>query len=142
MDRKAGTGVRRVGLLVLTLLMLSPAAAFATDQAPTVNTDYVTATGATTATVNGDIVPGSASPTYSVGYGLASSAWCSSGSGSAPNSTASRSLGETGDGDYGVAVDLTGLTEGTEYCVELVAKSAAGTGDGGLFDFVSGAPSI
>jgi hypothetical protein len=123
--------------------MLWPAAASATGQAPTAYTDYVTATGATTATVNGDIVPGGESTTYTVGYGLASSAWCQGdGSGSAPSSTASKSLSESDDGDYDVAVALSGLTEGKEYCVELVATNASGTSDGGLFDFVSGAPSI
>ena len=107
--------------------------------APTANTNDVTVTGATTATVDGSVNPVGQTTTFEVQYDLASSAWCLSGefSGSPANSTAPQTLGFDDATDHDVSVALSGLTPGTYYCADLVAANASGSGDGGQAQFTT-----
>ena len=86
-------------------------------------TDDVTPTGATTATVAGDIDPAGEATTYFVAYGLASSEWCQSGgtTGLPATATNPQPLGFTDIGGHSVSVTLTGLSGATTYCADLIA---------------------
>lgn len=101
-----------------------------TQGTPSVDTNAATATGATAATVTGDVNPIGQQTTYKVEYDLASSAWCASGgaSGSAAHTTPPTSLGATDDNFHNVSVDLGGLTSSTEYCGAVVATNQYGSG--------------
>jgi WD40 repeat protein len=103
-----------------------------TAGAPTADTYRVTLTGATTATVDGDVNPAGQATTYMVSYDLAGTTWCTSGgtSGSPANSTSAQALGSTDGTFHDVSVGLTGLTAGAKYCVAIVADNGSGTGSG------------
>ncbi len=100
-------------------------------------------TGATTATVEGQVNPSGQSTQYHVAYDLASSEWCTSGglAGSPAHSTAPVTLGFTDATFHQVSVELTALTGGSEYCVELIAVNGSGTSEGFPQSFTAGAPS-
>jgi uncharacterized repeat protein (TIGR02543 family) len=110
-----------------------------TAGAPAVITDDAVATGATTATVDGRVNPSGQSTTYHVDYDLSSSVWCLSGgnSGSAANSTSNTMLGFTDSAYHSVSVGLTGLTNGSHYCAQLVATNASGKTGGGQLTFTA-----
>jgi hypothetical protein len=110
-----------------------------TAGAPAVITDDAVPTGATTATVDGRVNPSGQSTTYHVDYDLSSSVWCLSGgnSGSAANSTSNNTLGFTDSAYHSVFVSLTGLTNGSHYCAQLVATNASGTTGGGQVTFTA-----
>jgi 6-phosphogluconolactonase (cycloisomerase 2 family) len=99
-----------------------------TAGSPAADTFDVTLTGATTATVDGDVNPAGRAATYEASYDLASSTWCTSGgsSGTPANSTTPQPLGFTDGTFHGVSVDLSGLTAGTEYCVAIMANNGVG----------------
>ena len=109
---------------------------------PQASTFDVNATGATTATVDGDVNPSAQSTTYAVQYDLQSSMWCASNgtSGSPGNTTTAQSLGFMDNTFHSVSVNLTGLTAGQAYCVQLIATNASGTGQGGQITFTAGSP--
>ena len=113
---------------------------------PFVFTDDVTPTGATTATVDGDIGPAGEATTYFVAYGLASSEWCQSGgtTGLPATATNPQPLGFTDIGDHSVSVTLTGLSGATTYCADLAALNTQGLEDGGQIQFTTpaGAPTV
>jgi hypothetical protein len=94
-------------------------------------------TGATTATVEGEVNPTGQSTQYHVAYDLASSEWCTShgSSGSPASSTTPVTLGFTDETFHPVSVPLSGLTAEREYCAELVASNASGTAHGGQVRF-------
>ena len=113
---------------------------------PFVFTDDVTPTGATTATVDGDIGPAGEATTYFVAYGLASSEWCQSGgtTGLPATATNPQPLGFTDIGDHSVSVTLTGLSGATTYCADLAALNTQGLEDGGQIQIQTpaGAPTV
>ena len=101
-------------------------------------------TGSTMVTVEGFVNPVGEATTYQVEYDLADSTWCTSAgaSGSPANTTAPSSDGldpSNPDFQY-VAVDLTGLVEGTDYCTQLIATDANGETQGGQWWWTQGTP--
>ena len=112
---------------------------YAPSVAPNASTDHVTATDATTATVDGSVNPGGRPTIYAVEYDLGSSTWCTSGgsSGSPANSTPLQGLGFTDTSWHSVTVGLTGLTGGTDYCADLVAANGSGSASGGQLPFTT-----
>lgn len=113
-----------------------------TQGAPGVGTTSVSGTSATTASVFSNVNPAEKTTTYRVVYGLATSNWCESGgvSGSPGLTTASTALSFTDGTFHGFSVDLTGLTEGTDYCAELIATNADGETDSDQTDWTQTAP--
>jgi hypothetical protein len=102
----------------------------------------VFATGATTATVQGEVYPAGQATEYKVAYDLASSEWCmSGGSKGSPQSTTPVPLGFTDTAFHPVSVGLSGLTAGSEYCVELIAVNSSASGHEGFpVSFTAGLP--
>jgi hypothetical protein len=100
---------------------------------PVASTDDASPTGASTATVDGEVNPGGQATTYLAEYDLDSSDWCESGgsSGTPQFSTQSQSLGFTDTSFHQVSIDLTGLIVGDDYCVDIVATNSSGSADGG-----------
>lgn len=144
-----GFAIRRRAVLVALTVMGAgvllgvPSGALATTAiAPTALTEQVTSTGGATATVQGEIDPAGQATTYQVQYDLASSGWCQNDgtSGSPANTTASSDLGATDDSFHFVAVDLTALTPGVDYCAQLIGTNAGGEGDGGTVTWTQGVP--
>ena len=84
------------------------------------------ATDPTHATVTGAVNPEDQTTTYIARYDLASSAWCTNGSGTATWATSPQTLAFNDASYHKVSVPLSGLTAGTRYCVEIVASNAAG----------------
>lgn len=109
----------------MTVLGLPAAASAAPAFA---ETDGITVTGTTTATLVGVINPENEPTTYELQWDVASANWCTSGgtSGSAANSTPPVDLDASWSASY-VSVDLTGLTYETKYCAEFVATNADGS---------------
>ncbi len=132
---------RIVLLLAIGSAVVLPA--FAQAAAPSAVTIEVFATGATTATVEGQVDPDGEGTTFQAAYDLAGSEWCtSSGSKGSPAHTPPIKLTFTDFTQHGVSVDLSGLTGGDEYCAELVAINNSGTARGGQVFFTAGAPSV
>jgi len=103
-----------------------------TEGAPSADTNDAAATGATTATVTGDVNPAGQTTTYKIAYDLASSDWCTSGGfiGLPAHTTTAATLGFTDGTFHNVSVNLTGLTPSTAYCGELTASNSDGIGEG------------
>lgn len=102
-------------------------------------------TGPSAATVEGDVNPaGDATTTYQVQYDVASSGWCASGgSAGSPAHTSSPTaagLDTTQTSYQFVSVDLTGLTEGSDYCAQVIATNSNGEVGGGQVTWTQGAP--
>lgn len=112
--------------------------------APDAATFDTFSTGATTATVEGFVDLHAEETTYLAEYDTADSEWCTSGgtSGSATNTTSATSDGlDPTSTDYQyVAVDLSGLSEGQDYCAQIVASNPNGDSDGGQVWWTQGAP--
>jgi len=104
-----------------------------TQGAPSVDTSGAAPTGATTATVTGDVNPAGRATTYAAAYDLASSTWCTSDGtfGTPANTTTAQSLGSTDGTSHPVSVDVTGLTAGASYCGAIVATNVDGNAVGG-----------
>jgi List-Bact-rpt repeat protein len=126
-----------IGIVGLGLMLGLPAAASAGT--PSAITFDTYSTGATTATVEGVVHPNGESTTYAAQYDAATSLWCTSGgtSGSPANTTAG--VDPIPDGDF-VSVALSGLTENTSYCAQLVATNGSGDADGGQVAWTQGTP--
>jgi hypothetical protein len=105
-----------------------------TQGAPTVDTTGAESTGATTATVFGDVNPAGQETTYQVAYGDAGSEWCTSGGffGAPTGTTSATPLGKTDGTSHAVSVGLAGLTPNASYCGEVLATNNDGTGRGSL----------
>jgi hypothetical protein len=102
-----------------------------TQGVPTVDTTGAEPTGATTATVFGDVNPAGQTTNYQVEYGDAAWEWCTSGGFfGAPTGTTSAPLGHTDGVSHAVSVGITGLTPNASYCGEVLATNADGTGRG------------
>jgi hypothetical protein len=114
------------------------------EGSPITDTYKVVSTGATTATVQGDVNPAAQSTTYRAQYDVASSEWCTSlgDDGSPAHVTAAVHLGATDTDYHAVTVGLTNLTAGTSYCVELTAANAAGTAEGGVVQWRQITPAV
>ncbi len=127
---------------ICVLAAVLPDAALASSEPSAFTYSPVTATGLTTATVDGDVNPAGQTTTYEVEYALASSEWCTSfGSSGSLSSTTAQTLSFTDTDFHEVSVDLTGLTAGMDYCVDLVASNGSSSGDGGQISFAAGTPS-
>ena len=109
---------------------------------PAASTSNAFATGATTAMVEGQVDPSGQTTEYHVAYDLASSEWCTSSglAGSPAHSTTPVTLGFTDATSHQVSVELTGLSAGNEYCVELIAVNGSGTAHGSQVTFFAGFP--
>lgn len=130
-----------VALVAVLAVLALPAAASAS--APSAVTVDTYSSGAATATVEGSVDPAGEATQYQVQYGPASSDWCTSAgqSGSPADTTGLTDLGSIEPGSYAVSVDLTtDLTEGTDYCAQLIATNTSGEGDGGQVTWTQGAP--
>ena len=110
--------------------------------APSAFTFHGSVTGATTATVEGQVNPAGQTTQYHVAYDVASSEWCASGglAGSPAHSTTPVTLGFTDATSHAVSVELSGLTAGSEYCAEIVAVNGSGTAHSSQVSFTAGAP--
>ncbi len=106
------------------------------DASPVESTMSVSAASATAVTVDATVNPVGQTTTYMVEYDLASSSWCMSDgfSGSPANTTAPLTLPFTDAVEHNVTVSVPGLSAATDYCVELVAVNASGTGDDGVWN--------
>lgn len=107
----------------------------------TVETEFVYATGASTAIVEGTVEDARAGEGYLALYAPAASEWCSSeGEGGEPQATAFEALTEAE-----VQVEVVGLEPGRSYCVALaVEEHSAGptAAFGEQLTFTAGAPSL
>ncbi|MEA2473979.1 MAG: virginiamycin lyase, partial [Thermoleophilaceae bacterium] len=114
-----------------------------TPGAPIIYTADVTATGATTAILTGELNPDGLATSYQAVYGLASSAWCQSEgfSGSPASSTTPQALGATDADFHDISVTIGGLVAGTKYCAGLRASNSAGTTTSGMVQFTASVPS-
>jgi hypothetical protein len=95
--------------------------------------------GATTATVEGTADPHAEDTTYVAQYDVAGSTWCMSGGTSGSPAHTTTGTDPIPSDDF-VSVDLSGLTEHTDYCAQLVATNANGESDGGVVTWTQGAP--
>ena len=100
-------------------------------------------TDSTTATVEGLVSPAGAGTTYQVQYDVATSDWCTSGGAigtpASATSPTSDGLDLSDSGPQFVTVDLTGLTEKTAYCAQLIATNGSEEVDGGQVTWTQGA---
>jgi hypothetical protein len=126
-----------VALIALTLTLGLPSAASAGT--PSALTFDTYSTGATTATVEGLVDANGESTTYAAQYDVATSPWCTSGGTSGSPASATAGTDPIAPDDS-VAVDLSGLSEGTDYCAQLVATNGSGGADGGQVEWTQGAP--
>ena len=95
---------------------------FTTSRVPLARTVKASATGTSTATVEGEINAEGQTAHYKVDYALASSKWCTSGGSLGVPSESGQTLLQHSDSAWHpVAVELSGLTPGSEYCADLVA---------------------
>jgi len=113
-----------------------------TANLPDANTLNVSITGATTASVAGNVDPAGQSTSYQVGYGPSSSLWCnSSGSSGTPAHLTAQTLLIPQDVAYrDVSISIAGLTPGSSYCAALIATNASGSTNGGAVLFTAGLP--
>jgi hypothetical protein len=115
---------------------------FFTAGRPSVFTSEARSTGTTNAIVEGEIDPNEQATQFHVAYGLAGSVWCRTNGTSGPpeHVTPLEALAPIDATFHPVAVNLSGLTQGDEYCVEVLAENGSGTEHGGLEFFTAGAP--
>jgi len=132
--------IARIALIGLMLMLGIPAATSA--DSPNVLAIDAYSTGTTTATVEGVLNPESQSTTYAAQYDLESSTWCQTGTGSPAHTTAGTDPVIVENATQPVSVDLTGLTEGSNYCANLIATNGDGQTDGGPVYWAQGAPTV
>jgi hypothetical protein len=109
---------------------------------PSVATDRASATGPTTAIVEGNADPEGQPTTVHADYALASDLWCTSnGTSGTPVETASQPLGSGNAMFSEIVIKLERLASSSEYCAELVASNASGTVYGGQRRFATPATS-
>jgi hypothetical protein len=114
---------------------------FFTAGVPSVFTFESYSIGTTKAVVEGEVDPNEQATHYQVEYGLASSIACKvGGGGPLEHATALEELSFTDATYHPVQVSLSGLTQGAEYCAEVVAENGSGTEHGGRSFFTAGAP--
>ncbi len=136
------TALRRVFVVGAVVCGSCTGVAAAQSTPPSIATDGAHATGATTATVEGNGDPEGQDTTLHADYALASSQWCTSGgAASTPAETAPQSLGSGHVMVSEILVKLEGLTPESEYCTELVATNASGTAYGEQRRFTTSAQS-
>jgi hypothetical protein len=115
-----------------------PIQSFKTAGPPGATTVHVSATGHTTAIMDGAVEPNGASTAVHADYALASEPWCTShGAAGTPSETAPTALGPLSGVVFPVPVKLEGLSPGREYCAELVAHNEFGTALGGQVSFAT-----
>lgn len=111
-----------------------------TAGAPKTRTLAAHATGTETATVEGTVNPASQATEYRVAYEPMSSPLCSIGSephlnGPLAHNTSLEPLGIVDSTFHSVAVGLSGLSAGTEYCAQLIDENGSGTEEGAQVTF-------
>jgi hypothetical protein len=127
-------------LIGLMLLLGVPATASADSPGVLTIDTYSTAT--TTATIEGILNPENQSTTYEAQYDVESSAWCQTGTGSPAHTMPGTNPIIIENAFQSVSVDLTGLTEGADYCAQLTATNSDGETDGGPVFWTQGAPTV
>jgi hypothetical protein len=137
--------VRHLLPLVLAASLLAPASAVAA--APVILSAGEWAYSSTEEGIQGRIDPGGLTTEYDVEYSLATSIWCSSSGteGSPEITTPARTLSGTLTGEEespDLNVDLTGLTAGDTYCVQVAARNSSGTSHRPALTFTAGGPLI
>src|SRR5665213_1491883 len=114
--------------------------------APEAFTSGTQATGATTAVVEGTVIPSGEATTYYAQYDTVGSTFCNSEGVTTDGTTVSTPaapgtpLAFVDTASHDVSVDIVGLTAGTAYCAQIVAVNPAGTALGGMQTFTSGLP--
>jgi hypothetical protein len=100
--------------------------------APEIQTDEGRATGPTSATIAGRVVPANLSTTYAAEYDVATSAWCSSDgkSGTPAHTTAPKTLNQADGYSHSALVAVPDLATGGDYCGQLIAQNSAGSDEG------------
>jgi len=119
-----------VCLFACGLAATDTAAAFAQEGAPQTTLSALTATGSTTITVSGFVVPGSSVTSFVVDYGT---------SPSFGQSTPPVSIGSLPQ-PIPVNETLSGLTPGTTYYAQILATSGAGTGSSATMSATTSGP--
>ena len=105
---------------------------------PGVATAGASATGPTTAIVDGSVEPNGEATTVHADYALASEPWCAShGAEGAPSATAPTELGVLHGVVSEVVVKLEDLTPNRGYCAELVAQNETGAAFGAQVSFTT-----
>lgn len=132
------SGFVAIALVGLTLMFAFPSAASAAT--PVASTFDTYSSGATTATAEGFVDPGGEATTYAAQYDVSSSVWCTTGGASGSAADTTNGTSSVSSADF-VSIDLSGLTEGTSYCAQLVAANSSGEGDGGQVEWTQGAAS-
>jgi hypothetical protein len=135
--------VRQILILALGAtisLAISPIPS-AASSTPSVVTVLAFSTGPAAATIEGEINPAGQETHYQVAYSAASSAWCKiQPPGPPEHTTPLEAFAFADTASHTVAVKLTGLAQGGEYCAEITAENGSGTGHGGQKFFVFGGP--
>lgn len=115
-----------------------------TQSWPTAKTWDAYSTTTSDAVVEGEVnAADDATTTYQVQYARADASWCTTGatSGSPTTTTATSSgLDLTSTSLQYVAVDVSGLTEGVDYCARLIATNDEGESDGQQVWWTQGLP--
>lgn len=132
--------IAAITFIGLALMLGVPAAASANS--PDVLTVDTYSTGTTAATVEGILNPEDQSTTYEAEYDLESSTWCQTGTGSPTYTTTGTDPVIVANAAQPVSVNLTGLTEGADYCAQLTATNGDGQTDGGPVYWTQGAPTV
>src|SRR5665213_153660 len=113
--------------------------------APEAFTSGTEATGATTAVVEGTVIPSGEATTYYAQYDTVGSTFCNSEGVTTDGTTVSTPTppGTPIGSDttsHEVSVSLAGLAAGEEYCAQIVAVNPSGTALGGIQTFTAGLP--
>src|SRR5665213_863012 len=113
--------------------------------APEAVTSGTQATGATTAVVEGTVIPSGEATTYYAQYDTVGSTFCNSEGVTTDGTTVSTPTppGTPIGSDttsHEVSVSLAGLAAGEEYCAQIVAVNPSGTALGGIQTFTAGLP--
>lgn len=115
-----------------------------TQSWPTARTWDAYSTTTSDAVVEGEVnAANDATTTYQVQYARADASWCTTGptAGSPTTTTATSSgLDLTSTSLQYVAVDVSGLTEGVDYCARLIATNDEGESDGQQVWWTQGLP--
>lgn len=129
-----------ITLIGVALILGVPASASA--DSPNVLTIDTYSTATTTATVEGILNPENQTTTYEAQYDVEGSSWCQTGTGSPAHTTTGTNPVIVENAFQPISVDLTGLTEGADYCAQLTATNGDGETDGGPVFWTQGAPTV
>jgi hypothetical protein len=129
-------------LCVGAALLVAPASALAGTPKVIGGEGLVQSTGKTTALTEAAVFPEGEVTKYHVAWSLAASPWCTSqGVGTPEHETTPIEI--SANTSFAVErVELTGLQNGQEYCVEAIATNVSGPAQSEQATFTAGAPSV